>query len=282
VGLIFYEEELTILKGIALLCMIAAIVFCVSGVDKSKLTFKALLYYIGIFVMNGMIGVLFTVHQNQPKLTAGVIANADGSFVVNNDIFMTWYGLSTVILCSIVYLVFFIMQKIKDGKNSSYELADNGSERSACYAKGKYADKQSVEYDIGASGQNCGKKAELWFFCSNKKALKYHLQNKCRVACNDNFSVTDTFLQHFSLSAEYGCDGTQKNKACERDEYADDKSDIYKKGKEFICFFLIALPKRFCNNGASSRAEHKSYGTQDKNEMNDKIYCRESSFSCKI
>ena len=116
VGLIFYEEKLTVLKGIALLCMFAAIIFCVSGVDKNKLTLKALLYYIGIFVMNGMIGVLFTVHQNQPELTASVMTNTDGALVVNNDVFMTWYGLSTVILCSAVYLVTFLLQKIKGGK----------------------------------------------------------------------------------------------------------------------------------------------------------------------
>ncbi len=117
VGLLFYEEKLTLLKGIALLCMFGAIILSVSSVDKSKLTVKALLYYIGIFVMNGMIGVLFTVHQNQPELTARAIQNTDGTFGVNNDVFMTWYGLSTVILCSVVYLIFFIVKKVKGTEN---------------------------------------------------------------------------------------------------------------------------------------------------------------------
>jgi len=112
VGVIFYEEELTLLKGIALLCMFGAIILSVSGVDKSKLTAKALLYYLGIFVMNGMIGVLFTIHQNQPAWTASPILN-EGALEVNNDVFMTWYGLSTVILCSAFYLVFFIVKKVK-------------------------------------------------------------------------------------------------------------------------------------------------------------------------
>lgn len=118
VGLLFYDEKLTWLKGIALLCMFGAIILSVSSVDKSKLTVKAVLYYIGIFIMNGMIGVLFTVHQNQPELTAGAIANSDGSFGVNNDVFMTWYGLSTVLLCSAVYLISFIIQKVKGTENS--------------------------------------------------------------------------------------------------------------------------------------------------------------------
>lgn len=129
VGLLFYEEELTILKGIALLCMFAAIIFSVSGVDKDKFTLKELLYYIGIFVMNGMIGVLFTVHQNQPELTASVMTNADGAFIVNNDVFMTWYGLSTVILCSAFYLVTFILQKVKGKRNS--EGAETVTENAA-------------------------------------------------------------------------------------------------------------------------------------------------------
>ena len=127
VGLVFYGEELTWLKGIALACMVAAIVFSVSGVDKSKLTLKAILYYIGIFVMNGMIGVLFTVHQNQPELTAAAILNGDGSYSVNNDVFMTWYGLSTVILCSFVVLVSFIVKKAK-GKN--VQIAASNTENS--------------------------------------------------------------------------------------------------------------------------------------------------------
>ena len=113
VGLVFYGEDLTWLKGIALVFMVVAILFSVSGVDKNKLTVKAILYYVGIFLMNGMIGVLFTVHQNQPELTAGAILGADGSYGVNNDVFMTWYGLSTVILCSIVCLVSFIVNKTK-------------------------------------------------------------------------------------------------------------------------------------------------------------------------
>jgi multidrug transporter EmrE-like cation transporter len=113
VGIGFYKEDLTWLKGLALACMMAAIIFSVSGVDKSKLSLKAILYYIGIFVMNGMIGVLFTIHQNQPEWTASAIVNADGSYAVNNDVFMTWYGLSTVILCSIVLFATWVVKTVK-------------------------------------------------------------------------------------------------------------------------------------------------------------------------
>ena len=112
VGVVFYKEELTLLKGIALLLMFTAIVFSVSSIDKNKLTLKAILYYVGIFVMNGMIGVLFTIHQNQPELTAGVLSTAEG-FTVNNDVFMTWYGLATVLLSGVIYGVWVLLKKIK-------------------------------------------------------------------------------------------------------------------------------------------------------------------------
>lgn len=121
VGLIFYQEELTLIKGIALACMFIAILLSVSGADKTKVSVKALLYYIGVFVMNGLIGVLFTVHQNQAGLTAAAILNADGSFSVNNDVFMTWYGLSTVLLCGGVYLASVIIQKVKTAKSIALE-----------------------------------------------------------------------------------------------------------------------------------------------------------------
>lgn len=112
VGLLFYKEELTLLKAVALLLMIVAIVFSVSSVDKNKLSWKAIAYYVGIFVMNGMIGVLFTVHQNQPELTAAVFTTADG-YAVNNDVFMTWYGLSTVFLSGTIFGVYYLVKKYK-------------------------------------------------------------------------------------------------------------------------------------------------------------------------
>ena len=105
VGLIFYEESFGWLKGIAIALMFGAIVLSVSGVEKGKFGWKALLYYIGIFVTNGLIGVFFTVHQNNAPLTAGATRGPDGTYAVNSDVFMTWYGLSTVLLTSVLLVV---------------------------------------------------------------------------------------------------------------------------------------------------------------------------------
>jgi len=120
VGLVFYGEELTLLKAIAILLMFSAIIFSVSSIDKSKINLKAILFYIGIFVMNGMIGVFMTIHQNQPELTAAAIKVGE-TFEINNDVFMTWYGLSTVMLTAIIYAVVTIYQKIKKIKAPLFE-----------------------------------------------------------------------------------------------------------------------------------------------------------------
>ena len=113
VGVVFYHEKMTLLKAAALLCMFLAIVFSVSGADKKKFSGKAMLYYIGIFIMNGLIGVFFTVHQNKAEQTAAAIRMADGTYAVNNDVFMTWYGLSTVIVCLLIYAAYFIYRAIR-------------------------------------------------------------------------------------------------------------------------------------------------------------------------
>ena len=53
-------------------------------------------------VWGTLIGVLFTVHQNHAALTAGAVLT-DGAYTVDNNIFMSWYGLSTVLLSGVVW-----------------------------------------------------------------------------------------------------------------------------------------------------------------------------------
>ena len=126
VGLVFYKESFGLIKGIAILLMFAAIIFSISASGKKVFNIKALICYIGIFLMNGMIGVLFTVHQNHPELTALAVRNNNGSFSVNNDAFMTWYGLSTVILSSIVYLVIITVKAFENKKHKSKTDINSG------------------------------------------------------------------------------------------------------------------------------------------------------------
>lgn len=62
VGIIFYNEELTVGKGICYaLLMLSLILSSKKGEKKS-----GYVYYMGVFVLNGMSGVLSTIFQNAP------------------------------------------------------------------------------------------------------------------------------------------------------------------------------------------------------------------------
>lgn len=103
VGIVFYQEPLTWLKGGAIALMLLAVVFT-AGSDGKKADKKAILFYIGVFLLNGLIGVFFTVHNNQPLWTA-YFETVDGKAVANSDVFMSWYGISTALLSGVLMLV---------------------------------------------------------------------------------------------------------------------------------------------------------------------------------
>ena len=109
VGLVFYGEELTWLKGVAILLMLVSIVF-MTNKDDTKANKKALFFYVGVFILNGLVGVLFTIHQNQPLLSA-YYEVIDGVAVSNSDVFMSWYGISTSVLAGIILIVYKIVNK---------------------------------------------------------------------------------------------------------------------------------------------------------------------------
>ena len=110
VGILVYNETQKIfLKLIALAVMIVATILT-SGGDGAKSDKKAIFYYIGVFFLNGLIGVLFTVHQNHPDLVA-YSEFVDGVKISNSDVFMSWYGISTLILSGALLLVFNVSKK---------------------------------------------------------------------------------------------------------------------------------------------------------------------------
>lgn len=112
VGVTVYGEKLTLLKGAALLLMLVA-VFFTSGNDDTKSNKKALLFYISVFILNGLVGVLFTIHNNQPTWSA-YWETVNGVPVVNSDVFMSWYGISTALLSGVLLCI----SKCKDKKKS--------------------------------------------------------------------------------------------------------------------------------------------------------------------
>ena len=62
VGIMFYDESLTVGKSIALILIAAALAFTVKRGEKKNGT----VYYVGVFVLNGMSGVLAKIFQSAP------------------------------------------------------------------------------------------------------------------------------------------------------------------------------------------------------------------------
>ena len=62
VGIVFYDESLTVGKSIALILIAAALAFTVKRGEKKNGT----IYYVGVFVLNGMSGVLAKIFQSAP------------------------------------------------------------------------------------------------------------------------------------------------------------------------------------------------------------------------
>ena len=180
-GILFFGESFGWLKAIALFLMIAAVIISIGG--KKKISAKAIAYYVGIFVMNGLIGVFFTVHQNNPALTAAAIVGADGTVTVNNDVFMTWYGLSTVILCLAIYAAYAIM-RLADKKKACACGAENFGAEAACgettcveTACGKNADGEKPEKCCETADGEKPEKKVRWLAISIGLAAIYGVCN---------------------------------------------------------------------------------------------------------
>lgn len=60
-GIGFYNEELSLFK---LLCCLLIIVSVLLNIKKGKQDKKAIIYYMAVFVLNGMAGVLSKIHQS--------------------------------------------------------------------------------------------------------------------------------------------------------------------------------------------------------------------------
>lgn len=60
-GISFYNEELSLFK---LLCCLLIIVSVLLNIKKGKQDKKAIIYYMAVFVLNGMAGVLSKIHQS--------------------------------------------------------------------------------------------------------------------------------------------------------------------------------------------------------------------------
>ncbi|MBE6541948.1 MAG: hypothetical protein E7672_05830 [Ruminococcaceae bacterium] len=87
-GTVFFSEGITVPKIISCIVIAAALVLTYEKGAQSK---KAILYYIAVFVFNGMMGVISTVHQSYPEYSTDsrsfiAVAYA-GVFVIST----VWY-----------------------------------------------------------------------------------------------------------------------------------------------------------------------------------------------
>jgi membrane protein len=127
-GVIFYKEELTLLKAIAIVLMLVSVLFINAKTGKEKTHKKAILYYVAIFILNGMIGVLFAVYQNHP-LWAACYDVVDGIPVSNSDVFMSWYGISTTLLSGAMMLWARFMRRKKQNFDEKDSMNQNSADK---------------------------------------------------------------------------------------------------------------------------------------------------------
>ncbi len=94
-GILFYNEEFTIAKGICVLFIIAALAFTVERGEKKRGT----VFYIGVFVLNGMAGVISKIFaaSDLPK------ASAAG--------YSMWSAAATVLLSGIAWLLLSVLER---------------------------------------------------------------------------------------------------------------------------------------------------------------------------
>ncbi len=117
VGLIFFKEELSVLRWIALILMILSL-FLSFNKDKTKRSKKAIIYYIAIFFLNGLIGVFFSIHQHYPELTANY-SLVNGTYNIDSDLFMFYYALCMISLSAVLYLFIILKNRYFSKKEES-------------------------------------------------------------------------------------------------------------------------------------------------------------------
>ena len=96
-GIIFYGEELTWAKGVCFALICVALLMTVSRSSEKKK--KGTIYYIGIFMLNGMAGVLTTFHEKS------AFPHADPSS------YSIWIAVCTLAVSGIFWLILFSKKK---------------------------------------------------------------------------------------------------------------------------------------------------------------------------
>ena len=104
-GILFYNEGFSIAKGVCVIFVIASLYFTVQK-DKKK---SGTLFYIGVFILNGMSGVITKIFTstNLPKASAGG--------------YSICIAITTVILSGVFWLLLSVFEKRKKENNFKTE-----------------------------------------------------------------------------------------------------------------------------------------------------------------
>ncbi len=89
-GILFSGEPLTPGKIIGCILVIASLIL---NVDKGRSSKKAVLFYVGVFIFNGLSGVFAAIHNSRPDLA---LSSPEFSF---------WRCIGTVVICAVILLI---------------------------------------------------------------------------------------------------------------------------------------------------------------------------------
>ncbi len=104
-GVCFYNEELTVLKVVCCILIVVAVLLNIKKGENGK---KAILYYMAVFVLNGMAGVISKIHQSSQY----EITDSTGFTLLIN--------LISVVICAVWLLVGYKKLPLITGKNLLY------------------------------------------------------------------------------------------------------------------------------------------------------------------
>ena len=104
-GVCFYDEKLTILKGVCCVLIVLAVLLNIQKGENGK---KAILYYMAVFVINGMNGVISKIHQSSDF----PITDSTGFTLLIN--------LISVLICALWLIIKYKKIPFVKGKNLLY------------------------------------------------------------------------------------------------------------------------------------------------------------------
>ena len=125
-------------------------------------------------------------------------------------------------------------------------------------------------------------KSELRLSCRDEKALELILQYIERKGDKDNAPVYHAMLKYLAVSSEQNCCRTYQNDPEHRDDDSADRRSVNKERKLFLGFLGLVFTHSFRDNGASARAEHKSYRAEYHQKRHDEVDRRELRLSHEV